>query len=110
MRNLVEASNGRIGLGAIAEMFQDHDNFPGSICRHANPEDSVHGFIETVFAMIIEPEKGPPTYFPWYTLFRTIRNLLYSSLLKAIGYWRWFIEVGFNHLCYAAMILTISDG
>ena len=58
MRNLVEASNGRIGLGAIAEMFQDHDNFPGSICRHANPEDSVHGFIETVFAMIIEPEEG----------------------------------------------------
>ena len=58
MTKLVEASNSQIGLEAIAEMFQDHDNFPGSICRHANPEDPVHGFIQTVFAMIIEPEKG----------------------------------------------------
>ena len=58
MTELVEASYDRIGLEAVSEMFQDHDNFPGSICRHANPKDPVHGFIETVFAMIVEPEEG----------------------------------------------------
>ena len=40
----------------IKTILSDHDNFPGSICRHAG-NDPVHGFWETVFAIIIEPEE-----------------------------------------------------
>lgn len=41
-------------LQQIKSVLQDHDNYPGSICRHAG-DDPVCGFWETVFAIIIEP-------------------------------------------------------
>jgi isopenicillin-N N-acyltransferase-like protein len=46
---------GRVDVAAIARILQDHDNYPRSICRHANP-DPVTGFWETVFSVIIEPD------------------------------------------------------
>ncbi len=53
---LLGKTEGRIDSSRIMEMFQDHDNYPGSICRHSNPSDPKHGFIETVFAMIVDAE------------------------------------------------------
>lgn len=57
MQSLVESQKNEINSAAIMKMFQDHDNYPGSICRHPNPDDPKHGFIETVFAMVVEPEE-----------------------------------------------------
>ncbi len=56
MHSLINQQEGLLTVRSIAEMFQDHDNFPGSICRHANPDDRKHGFIETVFAIIVDAE------------------------------------------------------
>ena len=56
MHSLIEQQEGLLTVSSLAEMFQDHDNFPGSICRHPNPDDSKHGFIETVFAIIVDAE------------------------------------------------------
>lgn len=56
MTELVENSTEGISRAAIEEMFKDHDGYPGSICRHANENDPKHGFIETVFAMIVDAE------------------------------------------------------
>jgi isopenicillin-N N-acyltransferase like protein len=36
---------------------RDHENRPGSICRHANGDPGT-GFWETVFSVIIEPSAG----------------------------------------------------
>lgn len=43
-------------LEQIKTMLSDHENHPGSICRHAG-DDPVHGFWETVFGIIIEPDE-----------------------------------------------------
>ena len=43
-------------LNQIKTVLSDHDNFPGSICRHPG-DDPIIGFWETVFAIIIEPDK-----------------------------------------------------
>jgi len=56
MHTLLENHRQEITTKTIARLFSDHDNFPGSICRHQNLQDPKHGFIETVFAMIVEPE------------------------------------------------------
>ena len=56
MNALLASRTSDLSVATISEWFQDHDNYPGSICRHANPDDSKHGFIETVFAMIVDAE------------------------------------------------------
>ena len=40
---------------AVADVLRDHENYPRSICRHAN-DDPRHGAWETVFSVIIQPE------------------------------------------------------
>jgi isopenicillin-N N-acyltransferase-like protein len=52
--NLVSATNGEID--ELKTILSDHEGNPTSICRHAN-DDPVHGFMATVFALIIEPSK-----------------------------------------------------
>ncbi len=62
---------------ATLEVFQaalrDHDNYPRSICRHVN-DDQPTGFWQTVFSVIIEPERsqmqitrGTPCSHPYET-------------------------------------------
>lgn len=43
-------------LEQVRTILSDHENHPTSICRHAS-DDPVTGFWETVFAIIIEPDK-----------------------------------------------------
>lgn len=44
-------------LAGLQAALRDHDGYPRSICRHTNP-DLPHGFWQTVFSVIIEPEKA----------------------------------------------------
>ena len=74
MTELVEQSAANISKTGIEQMFKDHDGYPGSICRHANPDDPKHGFIETVFAMIVDTQaqemyvsRGNPCTAPFET-------------------------------------------
>ena len=40
----------------VKQILRDHQNYPRSICRHPN-EDQSHGFWCTVFALVIEPNE-----------------------------------------------------
>jgi isopenicillin-N N-acyltransferase-like protein len=53
---LLDGHDREADLAQIKMILSDHDNYPGSICRHAS-DDPVHGFWETVFAIIIEPDE-----------------------------------------------------
>lgn len=60
-------------LAEIQDVLRDHDGFPRSICRHTNDEQPT-GFWQTVFSVIIEPEKrqmhvtrGTPCSHPYET-------------------------------------------
>lgn len=60
-------------LEDIADVLRDHDGYPASICRHANA-DPRHGFWQTVFSVIIQPEsqqmhatRGTPCDRPYET-------------------------------------------
>jgi isopenicillin-N N-acyltransferase-like protein len=44
-------------VNRLKAAFSDHDGYPRSICRHVN-DDKPTGFWQTVFSVIIEPEKG----------------------------------------------------
>lgn len=46
-----------LSIDDVQQVLRDHDNYPRSICRHSN-DDSEHGFWETVWSLIIEPERG----------------------------------------------------
>ena len=57
----------------IQSALKDHDNYPRSICRHVN-NDQPTGFWQTVFSVIIEPERfqmqitrGTPCSHPYET-------------------------------------------
>lgn len=52
---LLEQSGQSTNIDAIKRMLSDHENQPRSICRHAN-DDPNHGFWQTVFSVIIEPQ------------------------------------------------------
>ncbi len=62
--------------GTVLELqsaLRDHDNYPRSICRHIN-DDQPTGFWQTVFSVIIEPERnqmritrGTPCSHPYET-------------------------------------------
>ena len=41
----------------LQSALRDHDNYPRSICRHVN-DDQPTGFWQTVFSVIIEPERS----------------------------------------------------
>ncbi|HIF33602.1 MAG: C45 family peptidase [Pirellulaceae bacterium] len=46
-----------LDLATLKAALRDHQDYPKSICRHAN--DHPHnGFWETVFSVILDPEKG----------------------------------------------------
>jgi isopenicillin-N N-acyltransferase-like protein len=53
---LLAANNGNVTLESIKSTLRDHQNYPRSICRHAN-DDVPYGFWETVFSIIIEPDQ-----------------------------------------------------
>lgn len=53
---LLDGSDQSMDLEQVKSLLRDHENFPGSICRHAG-DDPVCGFWETVFAIIIEPDQ-----------------------------------------------------
>lgn len=53
---LLDGRDREADLEQIKTILSDHDNHPGSICRHAS-DDPVNGFWETVFAIIIEPDE-----------------------------------------------------
>ena len=40
-------------METIQGWLTDHDNYPRSICRHAN-DDHTHGYFETVFSLIVD--------------------------------------------------------
>ena len=44
-----------IGVADVQKMLANHEHYPRSICRHVN-EDPQHGFWQTVFSIIIEPQ------------------------------------------------------
>ncbi|MCH2203850.1 MAG: C45 family peptidase [Fuerstiella sp.] len=53
---LLKGRDRRADRERIKNILSDHDNYPGSICRHPG-DDPVTGFWETVFAIIIEPDE-----------------------------------------------------
>ena len=60
-------------LAGLQSVLCDHDGYPRSICRHVNDEHPT-GFWQTVFSVIIEPEKqamqitrGTPCCHPYET-------------------------------------------
>jgi isopenicillin-N N-acyltransferase-like protein len=52
---LDEHSRDSLAVEDIERILRDHENFPRSICRHAN-NDPTTGFWQTVFSVIIEAE------------------------------------------------------
>jgi isopenicillin-N N-acyltransferase-like protein len=58
MPNNQESQSNRpeVMLSEIQAALRDHDGYPRSICRHIN-NDQPTGFWQTVFSVIIEPEK-----------------------------------------------------
>ena len=46
-----------LGLEGIQEALRNHEDFPKSICRHAN-DHPTNGFWVTVLSVIVEPEAG----------------------------------------------------
>jgi isopenicillin-N N-acyltransferase-like protein len=64
---------GSPSLAHVQAALRDHDGYPRSICRHAN-DDPAHGFWQTVFSVIIEPDerrmhisRGTPCERPYET-------------------------------------------
>lgn len=62
-----------LSVEEIKSALRDHQDYPRSICRHAN-DDAGTGFWQTVFSVIIEPEKkcmhvsrGTPCNSPYET-------------------------------------------
>jgi isopenicillin-N N-acyltransferase-like protein len=54
---LEKPSSGTWSLEQVQSALRDHDGYPRSICRHVN-DDPQTGFWQTVFSVIIAPEKG----------------------------------------------------
>jgi len=70
---LLRAGSGPMAMDAVKKALADHDNYPFSICRHPN-DDAQTGFWQTVFSVIIEPQKrqmhvtrGTPCNHPYET-------------------------------------------
>jgi isopenicillin-N N-acyltransferase-like protein len=70
---LLSAAGGPFGLEAVKAALQDHEDYPRSICRHAN-DDPQTGYWQTVFSVIIEPDqqrmhvsRGTPCEHPYET-------------------------------------------
>lgn len=54
IRELVDSNEKGITVEQLEDALRDHQDYPRSICRHAN-DDPMHGFWNTVFSVIIEP-------------------------------------------------------
>jgi isopenicillin-N N-acyltransferase-like protein len=54
---LLGAEGEPLSVGRVQQALRDHEDYPRSICRHRN-DDPVHGFWQTVFSAIIEPQAG----------------------------------------------------
>ena len=54
---LLDDVDAQFSVEAMKLVLQDHDNYPGSICRHANDHPTT-GFWCSVFSIIIEVEAG----------------------------------------------------
>lgn len=52
---LQHAEHSPLTVDQLQHILRDHDHYPQSICRHQN-SDGPHGFWQTVFSVIIEPE------------------------------------------------------
>ncbi|NKB70610.1 MAG: peptidase C45 [Candidatus Latescibacteria bacterium] len=57
LEGLFAASGRRVGLAAVKAALSDHDNFPKSICRHAN-DHPTNGYWTSVFSVVIEADTG----------------------------------------------------
>lgn len=53
---LLQACSSVVGVEEIKAALRDHQDYPRSICRHVN-DDPDHGYWQTVFSVIIEPEQ-----------------------------------------------------
>lgn len=53
---LLNANRAELGVEQIKVALRDHQGHPRSICRHRN-DDPDHGFWQTVFSVIIEPDQ-----------------------------------------------------
>ena len=53
---LVPGSGGATSLEQVKEALSDHEDFPRSICRHAN-DDPRFGFMTSVFSIIIDVDQ-----------------------------------------------------
>jgi isopenicillin-N N-acyltransferase-like protein len=73
IETLLGAEAGAPPAGRVQQALRDHQGHPRSICRHAN-DDPLHGFWQTVFSVVIEPEarsmqisRGTPCAHPYET-------------------------------------------
>jgi isopenicillin-N N-acyltransferase-like protein len=71
--HLLSNAKNTADIELVKAVLRDHENHPRSICRHAN-EERPHGFWETVFSIIIEPDqqrmhvsRGTPCDHPYET-------------------------------------------
>jgi isopenicillin-N N-acyltransferase-like protein len=72
IRRLMEKHYGKITPKIIMEVLTDHNNYPNSICRHANPNVVPHLRSETTASYIMVPEEekmyisyGPPCQYEY---------------------------------------------
>lgn len=73
IRQQLTPDGGQITIEAMKTSLCDHQDYPRSICRHANDHPR-HGFWETVFSVIMVPSagemhvsRGPPCSQPYAT-------------------------------------------
>ncbi|MBX3439876.1 MAG: peptidase C45 [Planctomycetaceae bacterium] len=71
--DLIGTNGEEVSRESVQQGLRDHQDYPRSICRHAN-DDPVHGFWSTVFSVIIEPHqqrmhitRGTPCDHPYET-------------------------------------------
>lgn len=55
--HLLQAAGGPVGLETLKHALRDHQDYPHSICRHANDHPTT-GFWVSVFSVIIEADAG----------------------------------------------------
>ncbi len=56
---LMEQCRGRLSVEVMKKLLKDHQNFPGSICRHQNPRAllPIAKMAKTLFSIITSPEE-----------------------------------------------------
>lgn len=55
--HLLQAAGGPVGIETLKQALRDHQDYPHSICRHAN-DHPINGYWVSVFSVIIEADAG----------------------------------------------------